>query len=87
MRSTGFGDVEALSDLFLCERLERLHVPHRLDVVPPEVGFVLRQSHRLQPRVVVLLSKKPAIINTTCLGHAVNKTLAKINTTCGGPAV
>ena len=40
-------DVEVLSDLFLCERLERLHVPHRLDVVPPEVGFVLRQSQRL----------------------------------------
>ena len=45
MRSTGFGDVEALSDLFLSERLERLHVPHRLDVFLLEVGFVLRQSH------------------------------------------
>ena len=50
VRSTEFGDVEALSDLFLCKRLERLHVPHRLDVVLPEVGFVLRQSQRLKPR-------------------------------------
>ena len=47
LRCTWFGDVEVLSDLFLRERLERLHVPHRLDVVPPEVGFVLRQSQRL----------------------------------------
>ena len=47
MRSTGFGDVEVLSDLFLRERLERLYVPHRLDVVPPEAGFVIRQSNRL----------------------------------------
>ena len=53
-------DVEVLSDLFL---RERLHVPHRLDVVPPEVGFVLRQSQRLQPCVRV-----PAKINTTCWG-------------------
>ena len=57
LRTTGFGDVEVLSDLFLRERLERFHVLHRLDVVPPDVGFVLRQSHRLQPRVGVLLSK------------------------------
>ena len=72
LRSTGFGDVEVISDLFLCERLERLLVPHRLDVVPPEVGFVLCQSHCLQPRVGVLLSKKnPAKINTTCWGHGV----------------
>ena len=54
----GVGDVEVLSDLFLRERLECLHVPHRLDVVPPEVGFVLRQSNCLQPRVGVRLSKK-----------------------------
>ena len=47
VRSTGFGDVEVLSDLFLRERLERLHVPHRLDVVPPEVGFLLHQSQSL----------------------------------------
>ena len=47
VRCTGFGDVEVLSDLFLRERLERLHVPYRLDVVPPEAGFVLRQSNRL----------------------------------------
>ena len=42
VRSTVFGDVEVLSDLFLRERLERLHVPHRLDVVLLEVGFVIR---------------------------------------------
>ena len=71
----GVGDVEVFSDLFLRERLECLHVPHRLDVVPPEVGFVLRQSQRLQPRVGVRLSKKkPAQINTsTCWGPAVIK--------------
>ena len=36
-----------LSDLFLRERLGCLHVPHRLDVVPLEAGFVLPQSQRL----------------------------------------
>ena len=59
LRSTGFGDVEVLSDLFLRDRLERLHVPYCRDVVPPEVGFVLRQSHRLKPCVGVPLSKNP----------------------------
>ena len=47
VRCTGFGHVEVLSDLFLREQLERLHVPHRLDVVPLDVGFVLSQSQRL----------------------------------------
>ena len=88
LRSTGFGDVEVLSDLFLRERLERLHVPHRLDVVLPEVGFVLRQSHRLQPRVGVPLSnRKTAKINTTCCGSAVKNKPVKLNTMCCGSAV
>ena len=44
VRCTGFGDVEVLSDLFLRERLERLHVPHRLDVVP--LGSAVKKKTR-----------------------------------------
>ena len=57
VRCTGFGDVEVLSDLFL---RERLHVPHRLDVVRRKLAMY-SASPNISPRVRV-----PAKINTRC---------------------
>ena len=58
MRSTGFGDVEVLSDLFFRERLERLPVPHRLDVVPLGSAVKKKNPTKLIPRVGVEMLKK-----------------------------
>ena len=78
VRCTGFVDVEVLSDLFLRERLGRLHVHHRLDVVPPEVGLysasptvsshVFGSPPKLLPRARV-----PNKTNTTCWGRDVKE--------------
>ena len=69
VRSTLFGDVEVLSDLFLREPLERLHVPHSLDwfrrklalysASPNVSSHVLGSPPTLLPRARVPLSKKP----------------------------